>query len=64
MDDLIKYRLDSAKEKLVSAKLLLDAGQYKDSVGRSYIQNIYSKHFRFEIVVIMMTFILCHRKML
>lgn len=36
MDDLINYRLDSAKEKLVSAKLLLDAGQYKDSVGRSY----------------------------
>lgn len=36
MDDLIKYRLSSAKEKLASAKLLLDAGLYKDSVGRSY----------------------------
>ena len=36
MDDLIKYRLSSAKEKLISAKLLLDAGLYKDSVGRSY----------------------------
>ena len=36
MDDLIKYRLSSAKEKLTSAKLLLDAGLYKDSVGRSY----------------------------
>ena len=36
MDDLIKYRLTSAKEKLASAKLLLDAGLYKDSVGRSY----------------------------
>ena len=36
MDDLTKYRLESAKEKLVSAKLLLEAGQYKDSIGRSY----------------------------
>ena len=36
MDDLIKYRLSSAKEKLASANLLLDAGLYKDSVGRSY----------------------------
>ena len=36
MDDLIRYRLISAKEKLASAKLLLDAGLYKDSVGRSY----------------------------
>ena len=36
MDDLIWYRLISAKEKLTSAKLLLDAGLYKDSVGRSY----------------------------
>ena len=25
-----------AKEKLESAKLLLDAGKYKDSIGRSY----------------------------
>jgi len=36
LDDLIRYRLISAKEKLTSAKLLLDAGLYKDSVGRSY----------------------------
>lgn len=36
MDKLVKYRLDSAKEKLLSAKLLLEAGQYKDSIGRSY----------------------------
>ena len=36
MDDLIRYRLISAKEKLTSAKLLLDAGLYQDSVGRSY----------------------------
>ncbi|MGN0305030.1 MAG: HEPN domain-containing protein [Lachnospiraceae bacterium] len=36
MDDLIKYRLSTAQEKLTSAKLLLDAGLYKDSIGRSY----------------------------
>ncbi|MGN1146289.1 MAG: HEPN domain-containing protein, partial [Acetatifactor sp.] len=34
--DLIKYRLSTAQEKLTSAKLLLDAGLYKDSIGRSY----------------------------
>ncbi len=36
MDDLVKYRLDSAVERLKSAKILLDNGQFKDSVGRSY----------------------------
>ena len=36
MDDLDQYRLSSAKERLESARLLLDAGQYKDSIGRSY----------------------------
>lgn len=36
MDNLIRYRLSAAEEKLTSAKLLLDAGLYKDSVGRSY----------------------------
>lgn len=36
MDDLVQYRLSSAKECLESARLLLDAGQYKDSIGRSY----------------------------
>lgn len=36
MDDLVKYRLESAKDKLKSAKILLDGGQYKDSIGRSY----------------------------
>lgn len=36
MDELIQYRLASASEKLESAKLLLDANLYKDSVGRSY----------------------------
>lgn len=36
MDDLVQYRLSSAKERLESARLLLEAGQYKDSIGRSY----------------------------
>ena len=36
LDELIKYRLETAKDKIVSAKLLLEAGQYKDSIGRSY----------------------------
>ena len=36
MDDLVGYRLDSAKERLNSAKILLEAEQYKDSIGRSY----------------------------
>lgn len=36
MDNLMKYRIDNAKEKLESAKLLLDAGKYRDSIGRSY----------------------------
>lgn len=36
MDDLVKYRLENAKEKLESVKLLADAGHYKDSMSRSY----------------------------
>lgn len=36
MDNLMKYRLENAKEKLESAKLPLDAGKYRDSIGRSY----------------------------
>ena len=32
MDDLIKYRMSSAKEKVTSAKLLLEAGMYRDSI--------------------------------
>ena len=36
MDDLIRYRIATAEEKLRSSKILLDAGQYKDSIGRSY----------------------------
>lgn len=34
--DLMQYRLTSAKEKLHSAKVLLNVGEYKDSIGRSY----------------------------
>jgi Uncharacterized conserved protein related to C-terminal domain of eukaryotic chaperone, SACSIN len=36
LDNLVNYRLDNAKEKLESAKLLLDGGKYRDSIGRSY----------------------------
>lgn len=35
-EDLVTYRLKSAEEKLDSAKILLDNGQFKDSIGRSY----------------------------
>ena len=34
--ELVEYRLQTAEEKLHSAKILLDAGEYKDSIGRSY----------------------------
>lgn len=33
---LMQHRLDSAREKLASAKILLDSGNLKDSIGRSY----------------------------
>lgn len=36
MDNLVKYRLKDAAEKLESAALLLKAEKYKDSIGRSY----------------------------
>lgn len=36
MDDLIRCRLLLAGENLTSAKLLLDAGLYKESVEKSY----------------------------
>lgn len=36
MDNLMQYRLNNAKEKLESARLLLDAGKYRDSISRSY----------------------------
>lgn len=34
--ELIQYRLDAAEEKWSAAQVLLEAGNYKDSVGRSY----------------------------
>lgn len=34
--ELSKYRLEDSKEKLLSARVLLDDGKYKDSVSRSY----------------------------
>lgn len=36
LDDLVEYRLSMAHERLKSAELLLQEGQYKDSIGRSY----------------------------
>ncbi len=33
---LSAYRMESAEEHLKASKLLLDAGLYKDSIGRSY----------------------------
>ncbi len=32
----MKYRINSVEEKLESAKVLLNAGKYRDSIGRSY----------------------------
>jgi len=34
--DLVKYRLQNSKEKLGSAKLLLENDKFKDSISRSY----------------------------
>ena len=36
LNDLVKYRLESAKDRLRSSRVLLDNGQFKDSIGRSY----------------------------
>lgn len=35
-EELMKYRLEMAEERLKFSKILLDAGSYKDSIGRSY----------------------------
>ena len=35
-EELFRYRLENAKEKLISAKLLYENKQYKDSISRSY----------------------------
>ena len=34
--ELMKYRLEMAEERLHFSKVLLEAGSYKDSIGRSY----------------------------
>lgn len=34
--DLVRYRLQNSKEKLGSAKILLENGKFKDSISRSY----------------------------
>ena len=34
--ELMKFRLEMAEERLHSSKVLLEAGSYKDSIGRSY----------------------------
>lgn len=34
--ELMQYRLDMARERLHSSKVLLEDGSYKDSIGRSY----------------------------
>lgn len=38
----MEYRLEIAKERLHSSKILLDSGSYKDSIGRSYYTMITS----------------------
>ena len=35
MDDLVIHRMNTAAEKLRSARILLMEGQYRDSIGRS-----------------------------
>ena len=35
-EELKAYRLEMARERLRSSKILLEAGSYKDSIGRSY----------------------------
>ena len=38
--DLAKYRYEMAEEKLKAAKLLYEKGFFKDSVSRSYYENL------------------------
>ena len=42
MNELVMYRLKSAKERLDSAKILLEAGKYKDSIDSTYRHIEYS----------------------
>jgi uncharacterized protein (UPF0332 family) len=34
--DLVRYRIENSKEKLCSAKILLENSMFKDSISRSY----------------------------
>lgn len=36
MDNLVKYRLELSSERLKSAEILFQSGQFKDSISRSY----------------------------
>ena len=36
MDDYVKYRLDTAKERIDAANDLIETGHYKDSINRTY----------------------------
>ena len=54
-EELKTYRLEMAKERLHSSKILLEDGSYKDSIGSA-------KHFKFEIIPIMQIFFLYHCK--
>lgn len=35
-EELMRYRLEMARDRLISSEVLLNAGSYKDSIGRSY----------------------------
>lgn len=36
MRDLTKYRIDLARERCETSKIMIDIGRYKDSINRSY----------------------------
>ena len=43
--ELIKYRLESARERLNSAEVLLMSKSYKDSIGRYRDCSVSKRHF-------------------
>jgi hypothetical protein len=44
LDDLVKYRLNMAEEKLKSAKILLEAGQYKEYSNAAEMLDMIRRH--------------------
>lgn len=40
MDDLVKHRLMTAADKFRLAKILLEEGQYKDSIMRFFLRYV------------------------